>query len=110
MEYTYTGPTGPTADYAGDPNDYYGSGSSFNANSLIDSIFGSLGGTLSGVGSIIAASKGNPVTYVGGQPVYPYGPPQQQQPQQQNNTALYIVLAVVVLLLVLGGAYVLLRK
>lgn len=105
----YTGPTGPTASYPGDPNDYSGGTSGINPNSVVDSIFSNLGNTLSGIGSIIGASKGNAVTYVNGQPVYPYGQQPPQQPQQ-GNTVLYIVLAVFFLLLLLGGAYLVTRK
>jgi len=108
VAYTYTGPTGPTANYAGDPNDYQG-GSGFNANSFVDSLFSNLGDTLNGVAAIISTTHGNPVTQPG---MVTYQPQQQQQQQQQqqSNTVLYIVLAIVVLVLVLGGAYLFLRK
>lgn len=112
MPANYSSPniSGPTASYAGDPNDYSG-GTGINANSLVDSIFGNVGNILTGVGTIIGATNGQPVTYVNGQPTYA---PIQQQPTpqqtQQSNMVMYIVLAVFFLLLLLAGAYFLTRK
>lgn len=112
MAANYSSPniSGPTASYAGDPNDYSGGGSSVNPNALVDSIFGSLGPILSGIGSVVGATQGQPVTYVNGQPTFAPLQQQQQQQQQQNNMVMYIVLAVFFLMLLLAGAYFLTRK
>lgn len=107
-------PSGPTADSPTDPNDYNfgsdnGGGSSFNYNSLIDSITGSIGPTLAGIGGIIGAVNGNPAINYGPQGAYAQQQQQYRQ-QQQNNTVMYILLVVFVLIILLGGVFLFTRK
>lgn len=83
-----------------------GSSSNFNPNSLVDSIFASLGPTLQGIGSIIYATKADGTP--GGMPTYGVQPITYSTPQPttaNSNTAMYIGIAVLVLLLVLAAAF-----
>lgn len=106
----YTAPTaGPTADYAGDPNDYganTGSANNFNFNQIasgVSSIASPLFGFIQGM---YAISQNQPVTNTGGAPYYGnYPQQQQQQPTQSSNALMYAVAAVFILVLVGLGIY-----
>ena len=96
-------PSGPTASYPGDPNDWSQSGwTSQNTDSIISGI-AALGSSAFQFASAFTTGQNvNPQT---GQPYYLPGqqPPVVQQPQ--NNTLIYIVIIVVVLMALLAAAY-----
>lgn len=87
-------------------NTFGGGGSStFNPNSLVDSIFSSLGPTLQGIGSIIYATKNDGTQGMPAYGVQPITYPTTQPATTNNNTAMYIGIVVLVLLIVLAAAY-----
>ena len=102
----YTAPTGgPTADYAGDPNDYQASGNGFDFNSIAGGVSSLLTPLLSFGASMYASSQGQPTP---GTVIYQQGPNQQQQ-QQQSNMLLYAG-AAIFLLILLGVAVMIFKR
>lgn len=100
-DYTWTGSSGPSASYEGDPNDYSGGGSNWwdsNGGTVINSFTDTLGNLLNFGSSIYAINNQATPAQTGYYP--PYAPPG-SQPIQQNNTGLYIGGAIILIILIL---------
>jgi len=100
MADDYGIPSGPTASYQGDPNDYSGGSSWWDSNggAVINSFTDTLGDLLNFGGNIYAINNRATPAQTG---YYPPYAPQGTQPLQQNNTGLYIGGAVILIVLIL---------